>query len=160
MNKLLFAAAAVALVASPAYAQVMTPQEYVIAAGAGDLYEIQSSRIVLTSSSDPKIRDFAQMMIAHHTKSTEDVKAAAKASKVKVTPPKLTPAQSEMIAQLNDEKGPARDMAYVAQQKMAHNQALALHQAYAREGTAKPLRDAAGKIVPVVEQHIAMLKQM
>jgi len=162
MKAMMIAAVSVCAFALPAaaQAQAMTPGQYVAAAGAGDLYEKQSSQIVLSSTTNPAVRDFAQMMIKHHTKSTADVKKAAMASKVKVMPPRLTPAQSEMIAQLNTEKGQARDMAYISQQKMAHNQALAVHQAYAREGTAKPLRAAAGMIVPVVEQHIAMLKTM
>lgn len=153
-------AAAAALSATPVLAQVMTPTEYVMAAGAGDLYERQSSEIVLSSTSDPKVREFATMMIAHHTKSSEDVKAAARAAKLAVAPPQLMPAQAEMIAQLNAETGTARDAAYLAQQKAAHGQALAVQKAYAEGGTAMPLRKAAGAIVPVVEEHIMMLKGM
>jgi len=159
MKAFIFAAAA-ALSASPAMAQVMTPSEYVMTAGASDLYERQSSEIVRASTSDPRVREFAEMMIAHHMKSTEDVKAAARSAKLKVAPPQLMPAQSEMIAQLNAESGAARDAAYIAQQKAAHGQALAVQQAYAREGTSAPLRTAAGVIVPVVENHIMMLKAM
>jgi putative membrane protein len=157
---ILTATAATLTVITPAYAQVMTPGEYIMIAGASDLYERQSSQIVLSSTTDPKVRDFATMMIEHHTKSTEDVKTAARAAKLKVAPPTLMPAQAEMIAQLNAESGPARDAAYLAQQKAAHGQALAVQQAYAREGTSAPLRSAAGAIVPVVEHHIMMLKAM
>ena len=129
-------------------------------AGAGDLYEIQSSRIVLQSTQDPKIRSSAQMMAQHHTKSTADVVAAARKSRIVPKPPKLTPPQAEMIAQLNAETGTARDQAYIAQQKQAHAQALNLHQSYAEAGTAPALKTAAAKIVPVVQQHIDMLKTM
>ena len=65
-----------------------------------------------------------------------------------------------MIAQLRAERGPARDAAYVAQQKAAHRQALAVQKAYAMDGTAAPLKTIAGSIVPVVEHHIEMLKTM
>jgi putative membrane protein len=159
MKTMMFAAAAM-IVAAPAAAQVMTPTEYVTAAGAGDLYEKESSKLVLQTTQDPKIRSFAQMMIADHTKSTADVKAAARKARVKVPAPKLMPPQAEMVAQLKAESGPARDAAYVAQQKTAHNQALALHSAYAAEGTAAPLKEVAGKTAPVVQHHIDMLKTM
>lgn len=142
------------VLAAPAAAQVMTPNEYVKTAGAGDLYERQSSALVLQTSQDPKIKAFAAMMIAQHAKSTADVKAAAAKSKVKAAPPVLTPAQAELIAQLKAERGPARDARYVAQQKAAHGQALSVQKAYAAEGTAAPLKEAAAKIVPVVEHHI------
>jgi putative membrane protein len=154
------AAFGAAILATPAMAQVMTPTEYVTTAGASDLYEITSSRIVLETTQNPALRDFAQMMVAQHTKSTADVKGAASKSRVKVAPPKLTPMQQELVTELRAEKGPARDAAYIAQQKAAHGQALAVQKAYAMEGTAPALKTAAAGIVPVVEHHIMMLKAM
>ncbi|WP_174291589.1 DUF4142 domain-containing protein [Sphingomonas bacterium] len=150
---------AVAL-ASPAFAQVMTPAEYVMTAGASDLYEITASRTVLETTQNPQLRDFAQMMVADHNKSTADVKAAATRSHVRAAPPKLDPLQQELVAELRAENGAARDAAYIAQQKASHGQALNVQKAYAMEGTAPALKSAASAIVPVVEQHIAMLMKM
>ena len=149
-----------ALAAAPAGAQVMAPAEYVKTAGASDLNERQSSQIVLQTTQDPKVRQFAEQMIAEHTASTADVKAVAARSRVPVVPPALMPAQAELIAQLRAESGPARDATYLAQQKASHNQALDVQKAYAMDGTAPALKMAAGKIVSVVESHIAMLKAM
>jgi len=161
MNRyLLLAAPLASAITSPAMAQVMPPKEYVATAGASDLFERQSAAAVLETTSDPKVGDFAAMMQSAHTQSTADVTAAAKASKVKAAAPMLTPLQTEMIAQLQAEKGPARDAAYLAQQKAAHGQALSVQRAYAQAGTAPALKAAAAKIVPVVQQHIGMLMQM
>ena len=148
------------LISAPAAAQVMTPAEYVKTAGASDLYERQSSQIVLQSTQDPKIRAFAQQMIADHAKSTADVKAAAARSRVAAPPPALMPVQQELIAELQAASGPARDATYLAQQKASHNQALDVQKAYALDGTAPALKAAAAKIVPVVQDHVAMLKTM
>ncbi|TZG26535.1 DUF4142 domain-containing protein [Sphingomonas montanisoli] len=138
----------------------MTPADYVATAGASDLYERTSSQIVLETTSDPKVREFATMMLSAHRDSTADVKAAAAKSKVKAGPPMLTPTQAEMVAQLKAETGAARDATYIAQQKAAHGQALNVQKAYAADGTAMPLKLAAGRIVPVVEHHIMMLMAM
>lgn len=154
------AAIGAAMLAVPASAQVMTPAEYVMTAGAGDLYEITSSQAVLQTTQNPQVRDFAQMMVMHHTKSTAQVKAAALKSRVRVAPPKLTPLQQELVTELRSETGTARDAAYIAQQKAAHGQALAVQKAYAMEGKAPALRSAAAGIVPVVEHHIALLMAM
>lgn len=152
--------APLAFLAKPAFAQVMTPAEYVTTAGASDLYERTSSRVVLETTTDPKVRSFAQMMIEHHTKSTADVKAAAAKSRVRAPAPTLNPLQTELVAELRAEQGPARDKAYVAQQKASHGQALNVQRAYATEGTAPALKAAAAGIVPVVQRHIDMLKTM
>jgi len=152
--------APILLTAAPAAAQVMSPNEYVATAGASDLYERTSSQLVLQTTTDPKIRSFAQMMIAEHGESTAAVKAAAGKSRVTAPPPKLNALQSEMVAELRAEQGAARDAAYIAQQKAAHNQALNVQKAYAMEGTAPALRNAAATIVPVVQKHIEMLMTM
>ena len=133
---------------------------YVKMAGAGDLYERQSSTVLLQSTANPKLRSFAQMMVTDHTQSTADVKAAALKAGVRPAPPTLTPKQSSDIAALRAARGPARDTLYIDQQKAAHQQALALHQDEATNGSAPSLKAAATKIVPVVRHHIDMLAGM
>lgn len=155
-----FAIPALLVTAAPAFAQAMTAQQYVATAGASDLYERTASEIVLESTQNPGIRSFATMMVADHGKSTDQVKAAAARTRLRVAPPQLTPAQQEMIAQLRAERGPARDAAYLAQQRAAHGQALSVQKAYAEGGRVASLRQAAAGIVPVVEHHIMMLKAM
>ena len=153
-------AAALAIMPAAVHAQAVTPKTYVAKAGASDLYEKQSSQLVLASTKDAKVRQFANQMIAHHTKSTNDVKAAARQAGIAVPPPKLEPMQASNIAKLRAAKGTARDQAYIQQQKVAHQQALALHQGYAANGTAAPLKTAAAAIAPVVQTHIDELQQM
>lgn len=159
--KSFFPVAAFAMIAAvPATAQVASPGAFVAAAGAGDLYEKTSSQLVLQSTRDPKVRSFAQMMVRDHNQSTAMVKAAAARAGVRSAPPKLMPAQAQMVADLRRASGADRDRAYVTQQRTAHDQALALHQGYAANGTAAPLKAAAAKIAPVVQHHIEMLSSM
>jgi len=146
--------------AVPAAAQTMAAPDYVKNAGASDLFERQSSQIVLQTTANPKVKSFANMMLSAHAKSTADVKAAAARSRVKVAPPMLTAEQKDMIAKLRAQTGTARDATYIEQQKAAHEKALALQQTYAETGTAAPLKAAAAKIAPVVKQHIDMLAAM
>ena len=146
--------------ASAASAQVMSPADYVKTAGASDLFERQSAAIVLKTTQDTKIKDFAMMMATDHAKSTAAVKSAAQKDGVKAAPPALTPAQQELIKELQAEKGAARDATYIAQQKAAHGQALNVQKAYADEGTSPALKSAAAGIVPVVQHHIKALMGM
>ena len=159
MLRALALCAAVAVPVAAMAAMPTTPTTYVMKAGAGDQYEIQSSQLVMNST-NPKIHDFAAMMVKDHTKSTADVKAAAMKAGVKAVPPMLNPMQRTMIANLKKASGAARDTLYVTQQKTAHNQALALHEDYSANGTSAPLKAAATTIVPVVKSHIQMLASM
>lgn len=152
--------AAIALAGCITAAQAETPTEYVAKAGASDVYETRSSKLVLATTKDPKIRTFANEMVTDHAKSTAMVKTAATKAGLKPKPPMLEPKQQAMLADLTKATGGARDQLYVSQQKTAHQEALALHSGYAGAGSSAPLKMAAGKIAPVVQHHIQMLATM
>ena len=141
-------------------AQALPTMDYLKAAGAGDMFEKQSSQAVLQTTKNAKVRNFADMMIKDHTTSTAEVKAAAMKSGITPKPPMLSPKQATMLSQLKAAKGTARDTLYVEQQKAAHQEALATHEDYAATGDKPALKMTAGKIVPVVKSHIEMLSSL
>jgi len=151
MKPLTFAVAAM-LLAGAAQA-ALPPADFVKKARASDLYEISASKLE-TSSKNAKIRAFASMMIKDHTTSTAAVKAAAVKSGLKPTPPALEAKQAADLAALKQASGAARDTLYIAQQKAAHEEALALHKDNAAGSSAPALKAASAKIVPVVEHHL------
>ena len=158
--KLLAAVAVLAIPATPLLAQSMSSATYVMKAGASDLYERESSKLVMQSTTNADLKSFAKMMVTDHIKSTADVKAAAMKSGLHPKPPKLTPELSSNMAALRAAKGADRDALYVTQQKASHQDALMVQQDEAANGTAKPLKMVAAKIVPVVQHHIDMLNAM
>jgi len=156
-----FAVIASLLIAAPVLAAPTShAPDFVKMAGASDLYEKTSSQMVLKDAKNPKVREFAQMMISDHNKSTAQVKAAAKSDGVTAGPPKLMPEQEKMVADLKAAKGADREKLYVNQQVMAHQQALELHQTFASSGDKPALKQAASGIVPVVQQHLTEVKSM
>jgi putative membrane protein len=151
---------AMMILAAPAMAQTVSADSYVMKAGASDLYEKTSSQLVLATTSNAEVKNFANMMVNDHSSSTAKVKAAAAQSGLKPKPPALEPKQKAMIDALKSADETTRDALYVTQQKAAHQEALALHQGYSTHGTAAPLKAVAGEIVPVVQHHIDMLQSM
>ena len=138
----------------------LTPEQampYVMIAGAGDLYELQSSQLMHQRGRDPRLHRFASMMTDHHSRTTAATIAAARASGINPPPPQLLPMQRAMLARLQALNGVAFDLEYLRQQRTAHQMALALHSHFARAGNAMPLRSSAATAVPVVRQHLAQL---
>ena len=159
--KLMIFAGMAALPLAALHAQApATPATYVMKAGAGDQYEIQSSKLVLQSTRNAKLRQFAQMMVQDHTKSTADVTTAAKQARLAPKPPMLDAKGKADVVALRKATGTGRDRLYVTQQKAAHQKALALHQGYAANGTAAPLKAVAAQVAPVVQTHITELQAM
>lgn len=145
---------------SMAVLPAVSAPEYAGLAGAADLFEIESSKIVLETTKNPAVKSFAQMMIAQHTQSTETIKAAAKEAKLDLAPPSLSPPQQAMITDIEAASGTERDAIYVRDQAKAHRDALALHQGYASSGESAPLKKAASGIVPVVQKHLDELSRI
>lgn len=133
---------------------------YVAKAGAADLYEIESSRLALRRARRPEVREFAQMLIADHTRTSAEVMAAARADGLRPAPPMLEPSQRTMIRQLSRVGAGGFDRAYMNQQVVAHQQALTLHRNYARRGVGNDLRRVAGAAVPVIEGHLAQARRL
>ena len=146
--------------AQAADAPANTAATYLAKAGAGDLFEVESSRAVLKTTQDPKIQLFAKTMIADHEESTTMLKGAAKEAKVTVPAPHLMPDQQQSLDAIKTAKGQDADHVYLGAQRDAHAAALNLHKTYAANGDTPQLKTVAGKIVPVVEHHIAMLDKM
>jgi putative membrane protein len=134
---------------------------YVTEAARSDMYEIQSSQLAMTRGSSQQVKDFAKMMVADHTATTSTLKSALTAANMGTpSQPTLDPRRQGMLTELNDATGADFDRAYVRQQLMAHQEALALHQGYAQNGDSGPLKGVAQAIVPKIQQHLTMLQGM
>lgn len=144
--------------ADPAAMMPTIAAEYVAAAGASDLYEIESSRMALEKSENAEIREFAQMMIDNHTSTTEQLTTAAEAAGMTPGAPAMMPMQQQMIDELTPLTGADFDRTYLEQQRRAHQMALNLHQNYAASGDTEELREVASSAVPIIEGHIEGLQ--
>ncbi len=153
--------------APPAAAVAVDPNNplmapgYMAMAGSSDQFEIQSAQLALQASQNAMVRNFANMLIADHTRSTQMVVSAAQSAGLTPPPPTLLPQHQSMLDQLRAAgTGPAFDMAFQQAQITAHQQALTLHQNYAASGDVPALRAVAGQVVPVVQGHLTQVQSM
>jgi putative membrane protein len=134
-------------------------QDYVTKAAIGDLFEIQSSKLALRKSADPKVKSFASRMIKDHTASSAKLKSIIKAEELPlVAPAKLDDAHQQMIDKLFNANEMDFDKMYLDMQATAHQEALAVHQGYADSGLETKLKAFAKKTSAVVQMHLGMLK--
>jgi putative membrane protein len=141
----------------------MTPtarDAYVGMAAASDMFEIQSSQLARTRAQSPAVRDFAQMMIDHHTQTTAQLTAAARSAGVTPPMPALLPMQARMMSDLQAASAADFDRVYTGQQVQAHEMALALHGNYARNGDTAALRTVANATTPIIQQHLDRARQL
>ena len=137
----------------PPIAAPTTAPAYVALAGAGDMFEIQSSQVALQKAQNPDVRRFAQMMVDHHSMTSRDLMDAATRAGVPPPPPTLPPDKAQRVAALQNATS-GFDGMYMREQVMAHQEALAVHRGYSRQGDNSILRGAASKTAPIVRRHL------
>jgi putative membrane protein len=162
MKKLLVTLAAVTMASTLAVAQQKAPAEaktFAKKVAAANTFEIQSSQLAKDRTQSGELRSFAQQMIADHTKAGEEFKSAVQAADVS-PPPREQPdaRQKATLSKLRNAQGSAFDKAYVAAQLKAHEQAVSLFRAYAKNGHTAQLKDFATKTLPTLEHHLEMIQ--
>ena len=128
-----------------------------------DKFEIASSRLALDRSRDPAVRDFARDMIGAHSETSADLKAVVDhtvLSNQVTPPPRLDPRHMRMYHALEASFGRDFDREYIAQQFAAHREALAYMDGYARHADMPELQHFAAHTVPVIRDHLAMLRSI
>jgi predicted outer membrane protein len=223
MKKHIVLAALMTALASPALAQgvavspapmtmPMTSEGYRQMSLISDSFEIQTSSLALERSRNPRVRRHAQMMIQHHSMTTQMLLPAARVSggvgtgsgalvgagvgalvagpvgavvgagvgaasgaatgtaaadatgsvggQAPIVVAQLDARHAAMLAQLQGLQGASFDAAYGQMQYASHQEALAMHTAYAQSGTDPNLRAFAAQTAPVVEQHLAMSQRL
>ena len=135
------------------------PQDFVDTVAASDMFEIEAAKLAQDQGTSDKVKAFAAMMIKDHTASTAGLKAAAEQDGVAV-PRQMVSKDVKNIDRLEKLSGGAFDNKYISEQRAAHQQALALFTAYAKDGSGAALKAHAAKTAPVVEMHLDHLKTL
>jgi putative membrane protein len=137
-----------------------TTEGFVPAAAMADMYEIEAGKIAVERGQSADVKKFGQMMIDHHTKLSNDFKAALKAANIAEPPATLDDRRQGLLNNLKAAGDTDFDAAYLHQQAAAHLEALALHKTYAARGDNATLKAAAEKAQPVVQSHIDELRKI
>ena len=152
MKRLACAAALVWLVAAPAWA-AMDAQEFVIKAGIGGMFEVQSSRVALDRipPGDP-LHGFAERMLDDHGKIDTALRNAAARTDLNL-PSSLDRLRTDRMDALNQAKGDDFRQRYVEFQELAHEEAVRVFEEYAKVGENPRLTGFAEDTLPTLRAH-------
>jgi putative membrane protein len=150
---------AAAVDASADSAVPTTAQGFVDMAAASDMYEIEAGKLARQMSQNQSVKEFGEMMVTDHTRSTNSLKAAAEQVEGVTVAPELSPKHRSDLEALKS-AGEDFDRVYAQQQVAAHTQALSMLRGFAERGDAEPLKDFAAKTTPVVEGHLTRARSL
>ena len=134
-------------------------QQFALTVGSANKFEVMEGELALAQASDPKLKEFAPMMLKDHTVALQELQAAAKASNI-VLPPDIAlgAMHHAKIHATKNRKGPDFDQAYRADQVQAHQQAVAILDTYAAAGGNSALKAWAAKALPLMRKHFEHLQ--
>jgi putative membrane protein len=156
--------------AAPVFAQTPPPSPpveamtqavpYLMAAAMSDLYEIKSSELALEKSQNPKIRQFASMVIKDHSLISAATRKAAQKAGLTAPAATMDAGITASITELQTATAADFDRFYVGQQVAAHRAAFSLHSFYSNKGDQRVLKDNARKTLTRIGHHLDMASNL
>lgn len=136
-------------------------QDFVTLAAQSDMLEIETSKLAIATSDNPKIKQFAEKMIKDHTEASSALMALVEGGKVKATlPTNLDRPHKEQLDKLAKLSGNEFTKEYGAFQVSAHKDAVSLFERYSKEGDNADLKAFAGKTLPHLQMHLKMAEEL
>ena len=138
-------------------AAAASARAYIATAASIDLFEIQSSQMVLSRSRHVANREFAEMMIRAHNGTSAQLSMAGR--RLNLLPSAtMQPRHEAMLAELSSSAN--FDATFRRMQIAVHEEALRLHSNYAERGASPTLRPVAANAVPIIRRHLRLLDSM
>ncbi len=133
--------------------------DFVAKAVAGDMFEVESSKIALKRATNATVKTFAQEMVTAHAKTTADLKKAIADSGQQILPPAALPSNLQgKIDDLNKVDAAGLDKKYMEDQIDGHQAALDLFQRYANDGDTAQIKAFAAATAPMIQDHLSRAK--
>jgi putative membrane protein len=132
-------------------------QQFVQDAGTAGATEIAASKLALTNSSDAQVKNFAQRMIADHTRLARNLDIVAQRQGITAAPS----ADASVTGSLESLHGADFDKAYIAQVAVdGHRKAVAVFSTESKAGGNAQLKSIATRALPIIKHHYAMAQQL
>lgn len=158
-----FAALALGL-SIPAHAEEASgkTKEFIEKAAVGGIFEIETSKAALTSSTNADVKAFAQKMVDDHTSANAGLKAAVASSGITspAIPVSLDKEHQDKLSELKAKKGADFNEEYIDEQADAHEDAVSLFKDYAKDGDNAVLKKFAADTLPTLQAHKAQVDSL
>lgn len=133
--------------------------EFLVAAAEIDLMDIEIGKLAQTKSTDANVRKFADMLVADHTKSANEMKPFADRLKVSI-PASITEKGKEKYDDLNKKSGRDFDEKFADMMVEGHEDAISKMEKAAEDANDPEIRAWAAGKVPSLKAHLEHAKSL
>ena len=130
-----------------------TTTDFVQFAAEANLNEVAIGSAAQQKAKGDRVKNFAGMMVMHHTQANSDLKAIASAKGITV-PAAIKPEVQKKIDDLNKKSGADFDKAYMGMMVDGHKKVLAEYKKGSTDVKDADVSAYISKTIPVVQQHL------
>ncbi|MBC3540861.1 DUF4142 domain-containing protein [Rufibacter sediminis] len=132
---------------------------FVAEAASGGLFEVELGRLASSKASDPRVKQFGQLMLDHHTQTNAQLKQIADLKNL-IVPTSLGEEHQETFNAIMSNSGAAFDKAYMEAMVKDHKETIDKFEEMSEEGKDMELRAFAGKALPTLRAHLSQAEQL
>jgi putative membrane protein len=132
---------------------------FVQEAAQGGLMEVQLGELAKQKAASPAVRSFGERMVTDHSKANQELQQIV-ASKAGQVPTSLSRHHNAEIERLQKDSGKDFDKAYAKLMLRDHKKDVKDFQDAAKDLTDPELRAFAKKTLPILEEHLRMVKEL
>ncbi len=128
-------------------------------AAPGGLAEVELGRLALRQATSKEVKQFAERMIADHSKAGEELKQLAQQKKV-MLPQEVNPTHQEIMGKLSKLKGAEFDREYVKAMIEDHEKDVTAFESVTKGAVDADVKAYAMKTLPTLKEHLQMIRDI
>ncbi len=128
-------------------------------AAPGGLAEVELGRLAVKQAASKEVKQFAERMIADHSKAGEELKQLAQQKKV-MLPQEVNPKHKEIMETLSKLKGADFDREYVKAMVADHEKDVTAFESVAKGAVDADVKAFAAKTLPTLKLHLQMIQDI
>jgi putative membrane protein len=128
-------------------------------AAEGGMAEVELGQLAAQRASDPQVKQFAQRMVADHTKANGELKQIAAKKNVEL-PTELPASVKRERDKLSKLTGAQFDKEYMSHMTSDHKKDTSLFRSTAKSGKDTDVRQFASTTLPTLEEHLQMAQSI
>ena len=125
----------------------------------GGLAEVELGRLALRQATSKEVKQFAERMIADHSKAGEELKQLAQQKKV-MLPQEVNPTHQEIMGKLSKLKGAEFDREYVKAMIEDHEKDVTAFESVTKGAVDADVKAYAMKTLPTLKEHLQMIRDI
>jgi putative membrane protein len=154
---LLLSAAVGAVPAAAQQAGLAADSSFIQMAGSLGLLQVKLGKMAEKKGSSATVKDFGKRMVAEYSQANQELAAGAKQAAYPA--PIILRQHQQIVDRFSRMGGSSFDKNYMAEMVNDHGEAVRLFQQESKDGRVASLKQLASRMLPTVQQHLALATQ-